>query len=180
MRLLKITGITVLILAVTILIIGLSSGKEFEVSRSIIIYRASPEVFNYVSHIRNQNNYGVWAKMDPDSEKSYTGSDAAVGFVSRWNSNVKKVGQGEQEIMKIVPQKRIETELRFKKPVETVNYAYLETTAQDENETKVTWTVGGKIEFPMNVMFLFMNMDHMLGKQLDEGLVNLKTILEKP
>ena len=179
MKLFNIIAITIVSLVSLMLLVALFVDSNFEVTRSVIIYKPTPEVFNYVSHIRNQDAYSAWAKKDPKSERSYTGSDASVGFVSRWKSTVKDVGQGEQEITKIIPQKRIEMELRFKKPYESTNYAYMETTALDEAETKVTWSFSGKMKYPTNLMLLFMNLEQTVGKQLNEGLTNLKTILEK-
>jgi hypothetical protein len=35
------------------------------------------------------------------------------------------------------------------------------------------------MKYPMNIMLLFMNMDEMLGKDLETGLVNLKAVMEK-
>jgi hypothetical protein len=35
------------------------------------------------------------------------------------------------------------------------------------------------MKYPMNLMLLFFNMDEMLGKDLNTGLTDLKTILEK-
>lgn len=179
MKLVKIVSITLFSILSLFLLIAAFVNGNYEVSRSIIIYTPTPEVFTYVSHIRNQDAYSAWAKKDPNSEKSYTGSDASVGFVARWNSKVKEVGQGEQEIIKITPGKRIDMELRFKKPYKSVNYAYMETTALDEAETKVTWSFSGNVPYPMNISLLFLNMEPLVGKQLNEGLVNLKAILEK-
>jgi hypothetical protein len=33
--------------------------------------------------------------------------------------------------------------------------------------------------YPMNIMLVFMNMDEILGKDLETGLNNLKGVLEK-
>jgi len=55
--------------------------------------------------------------------------------------------------------------------------AYLKTTSITPNETKVTWGMKGKSKYPMNIMNLVI--DKLLGKDIDEGLVNLKTVLEK-
>jgi hypothetical protein len=40
--------------------------------------------------------------MDPNMKKTYTGTDAEVGFISAWESTDKNVGVGEQEIKKII------------------------------------------------------------------------------
>ena len=38
--------------------------------------------------------------------------------------------------------------------------------------------ISGKMKYPMNLMTLFMDMETMLSSDLDEGLKNLKEILE--
>ena len=59
------------------------------------------------------------------------------------------------------------------------NSAYMTTDAVSENQTKVTWAFDGKMNYPMNVMMPIINMDKMLGDQLQAGLNDLKIILEK-
>jgi len=179
MKLLKVIILALISIVLLLLIIAAFIDRNYAVSRSITIYKPTPEVFAYVSHIKNQDVYSVWTKKDPNVEKSYTGSDASVGFISRWNSKINEVGEGEQEIKKISPGKRIDMELRFKRPFEATDYAYMETTALDETETKVTWGFTGKMNYPMNALLLFMDMENILGSQLNEGLVNLKAVLEK-
>ncbi len=53
------------------------------------------------------------------------------------------------------------------------------TESSSENATKVKWGFSGRMDYPMNLMLLFMNMEEMLGKDLDKGLQNLKAVLEK-
>jgi len=36
----------------------------------------------------------------------------------------------------------------------------------------------GHMNYPMNLMLLFMDMEQMIGKDFDQGLANLKTVLE--
>jgi len=102
-----------------------------------------------------------------------------VGFVSAWDSEMNEVGKGEQEIKKIIEGDRIDFELRFIKPFEATDNAYMSTESVADSSTKVTWGFNGRMNYPMNLMLLTMNMDEMLGKDLQEGLVNLKANLEK-
>ena len=53
------------------------------------------------------------------------------------------------------------------------------TEAIDANSTKVSWGFESQMNYPMNIMKVFMNMSEMIGKDFSTGLVNLKTILEK-
>ena len=110
-------------------------------------------------------------------EKKFTGTDGEVGSVSYWNGN-KEVGEGEQEITKIVPGERIESELRFLKPFKSTSDAYMTTEEEGPNATKVTWGFSGKNKFPTSIFMLFMNMDKAVGRDFEDGLGSLKGILE--
>lgn len=179
MKILKTIGLTIGGLIALVLIIALFVNKKYEVVREITINKPQEEVFDYIKQIKNQDNYSVWARKDPNMKKEYRGADATVGFVSAWDSEMKDVGKGEQEIKKIVEDQRIDMELRFKKPFEATDYASMSTEAVGPNSTKVKWGFNGAMPYPMNLMLLFMNMDEMLGKDLATGLTNLKAILEK-
>jgi hypothetical protein len=48
-----------------------------------------------------------------------------------------------------------------------------------QNRLMLNGDFDGKMNYPMNLMLVFMDMDKMLGDQLNQGLVNLKTILER-
>jgi hypothetical protein len=172
--LLGIVGIIALLL-----VIALVLKKDYAVVREITINKPKAEVFNYIKYLKNQDDYSVWAKMDPNMKKEYRGTDGTVGFVSAWDSKEDNVGKGEQEIKQINEGDRIDMELRFIEPFEANDNAYMTTESISENETKVKWGFNGRMDYPMNLMLLFMNMDEMLGKDLETGLQNLKANLEK-
>ena len=179
MKILKRILIVVVIIIAVPLIAALFIKGDYAVVRETTISKPKQEVFSYIKEIKNQNNYSVWNMKDPKSKMEYTGTDGTVGFISSWDSEMKEVGKGEQEIKKIAEGERIDMELRFKKPFEATDYAYMTTEAIDSTHTKVSWGFTGKMPYPMNFMCLFMNMDKMLGPDLQSGLDNLKGILEK-
>ena len=55
----------------------------------------------------------------------------------------------------------------------------MQTDALGEQQTKVTWGFYSKMPYPVNIMLLFMNLEDHLGKDLQDGLNNLKGVLEK-
>jgi hypothetical protein len=112
-------------------------------------------------------------------KKTYSGTDGNVGFIAGWESSNDEVGTGEQEIKKIIEGQRLELELRFKVPYESEANAYMTTDAISATETRLKWGLKGKMQYPMNLMLVAMNMDKMLGKELQTGLDNLKVLLEK-
>jgi hypothetical protein len=162
-----------------ILLIALFVEKDFAVERDVIIEQPKEVVFDYVKHIKNQDNYTKWNKMDPNSKKTYTGTDGTVGFVAAWDSENDEVGKGEQEITKIIEGERIESELRFQEPFESTSPAFMTTEAVGPNKTKVSWGFSGHMNYPMNLMLLFIDMEEELGKDMQQGLDNLKLELEK-
>jgi uncharacterized protein YndB with AHSA1/START domain len=179
MKILKIVLIGIAAIIALALIVAAFTKKDYAVVREITINKPKQEVFDYVKFLKNQDNYSKWAMMDPNMKKTYTGTDGTVGFVSAWDSQEKNVGAGEQEIKGITNGERIDFELRFKRPFEATDYAYMTTEDAGNNQTKVKWGFNGKMKYPMNLMLLCMDMDKMLGKDLDTGLSNLKSILEK-
>ncbi|MEZ4808840.1 MAG: SRPBCC family protein [Allomuricauda sp.] len=165
-------------LVVLILILALLAPKTYDVSRSIEIAQPKKAVFDNLRSLKNQDEWSPWAKKDLNMAKKFTGTDGQVGATSYWNGN-KDVGEGEQEITKIVDGERIESQLRFLKPWKSTSDAYLVTEEVGKDKTKVTWGFTGKNKFPFSIMMLFMNMDKMVGKDFEEGLSNLKQTLEK-
>ena len=164
-------------LVLLILFLAIIAPKSFSVSRTIEIAKPKTEVFENLKFLKNHDAWSPWNKRDPNMEKKFTGTDGEVGATSYWNGN-KDVGEGEQEITKIVDGERIESELRFLKPWKSTSDAYLTTESIGADTTKVTWGFSGKNTFPNSIFMLFMNMDKAVGGDFEEGLASLKSILE--
>lgn len=160
------------------LIIALFVEQDFKVERSINIQgKQQEEVFNYLKHLKNQNEWSVWQQMDPEMKQSYKGQDGTVGFISAWSSQNENVGKGEQVITVLHYPNRIETALRFKEPFESSNTAYFDIQRAESGVT-VHWGIKGTTPYPFNIMGLFYNMENEMGPDLEEGLKNLKKELE--
>lgn len=162
-----------------ILIVALFVDGDIKVSKSVQIDASVSDVYNYVSKLKNQDNYSVWQKMDPNMEKTYSGEDGTVGFISAWKSDNENVGSGEQEITKLVANREITCELRFKEPFEANNTAHFYMEPQGNSSTKISWEFEGGMPWPSNIMLLFMDMEKTLGEDLQTGLQNLKKIIEE-
>jgi len=165
-------------LILLVLVLALIAPKSYDVFRTIEINKPRSDVFAYLKYLKKQEEWSPWQKKDPNMEKKFTGTDGTVGAVSYWNGN-KEVGEGEQEITKIIEGERMEGELRFLKPWKSTSNCYLQADEIGVKSTKVTWGFTGKNKFPFSIMMLFMSMDKMVGKDFEEGLSDLKNILEK-
>ena len=179
MKTLKRILLVLLALVAILLLIALFVKKDYAVEREITINKPVNEVFDYIKPLKNQDNYSVWNRKDPAMKREYIGTDGTVGFVTSWDSEISDVGKGAQEIKKITEKERIDMELRFEKPFKATDYAYFVTEPKDSTHTNVKWGFYGKMNYPMNLILLCFSMDEMLGKDLNHGLTDLKSILEK-
>lgn len=179
MKVVKILLALILTVVAVLLIAGLFLKKDFHVEREVTINKPKDQVFNYIKYVKNQDNFSKWNLADPGMKKDYVGADGTVGFVYKWESTNKEVGQGEQTITKIVEGERMEAALHFVKPFESNAQCFFTTEAVDATQTKVKWGFDSKMPYPMNVMQLFMDMDKQIGGDFQTGLNNLKAVLEK-
>jgi hypothetical protein len=179
MKALKIIGLSIVGIVALVLIVALFINGKYEVEREVNINKSKQEVYDYVKYLKNQDNFSVWAKADPAMKKEFTGEDATVGCMASWDSENPDVGKGEQKIIKIAEGERIDYELHFIEPFESTDFAFLTTTAVNDSVTSVKWGFHGEMKYPMNLMMLFMDMEAMLAPDLQNGLNNLKGILEK-
>lgn len=178
MKLLRIILISLISLIAVVLVAALIAPRDYEVETSVEISDELMDVFDYVVLLKNQDAFSVWSGMDPKMQKTFTGTDGTVGFISAWTSEDKNVGRGEQEITGIDPYKKIDYELRFIEPFESTNDAWIKFESTDNNTTRVMWGIKGEMSYPMNLMIPLMSMNKKLEKDLSQGLDNLKVILE--
>lgn len=172
MKFLKYTLFTLVGLIVLLLVIALFVPRTFHAEGTAVINRPNAEVFDFVKHIKNQEQYGVWFRMDPHIRKSYEGTDGTVGFRYTWKSD--EVGNGAQVITKIEEGKRIDMDLFFQDSKEP-SKSFITTEAVAGNQTKVRWVIDGKMPYPFNLMGLCYDMN----KDFEQGVLNLKEVLEK-
>ena len=169
-------------LIAVLLIVALFIPEQIVVIRKITIHRHQIEVFDYVKHLKNQEKYGVWWKADPNMKITPSGIDGTVGYIHAWKSTDDRVGEGQQKIISIREDSTssiMEIELKFIKPFKSNNPSYMRTETISKSSTNVTWAITSNMPYPMNLLGAVMNMEKMLGDDLEQGLKNLKVILEK-
>lgn len=179
MKFFKLFLIILVVLIVIFLLVAAVVPSSYNVERAVKIEKPRSEVFEYVKYLKNQDDYSKWANIDPGMKKEFRGEDGTVGFVSAWDSDHPDVGKGEQEIVGMQEGLRIDYELRFLEPFESTSPAFMTTDSLDSTLTEVKWGFHGDMPYPMNIMLLFMDMEEMLGNDLEAGLENLKGLLEE-
>ena len=163
-------------LLVLLLIIALFMKRQHYVKREIIINAPLQKVFDYLKLLKNQDEFNKHAMAGSDRKREFKGTDGTVGYIYAWSGN-KDAGEGEKEIKNIIEGKRIETEIRFVKPMTVTASIIMETESLSDDQTKVTWSNAGTLKYPINIMIPMME-KHVV-KDMDSSLSTLKNILEK-
>src|SRR5258706_2701110 len=158
------------------LLIALFTKREHYVNREIIINVPRQKVFDYVKLLKNQDEFNKHAMAGPDRKREFKGTDGTVGYIYAWSGN-KNAGEGEKEIKNIIERTRIETEIRFVKPMAATASIIMETESLPDNQTKVSWSNAGTLKYPLNIMIPMM--EKQVAKGMGISLSTLKNILEK-
>ena len=173
---LSVLAVIIVLLILLFLIIPLFIKKEYVVEQKVVIGKPTPVVFDFVKLLGNQVHYNKWVMMDPNVKRTTSGIDGTVGFITTWESQVKNVGKGEQEITHIMAEKQIDSKVRFEKPFKNVADVYMTTKTIAFEKTELTWNMSGQNKYPMNIMNLFI--PGMLARDMAESLKKLKELLD--
>lgn len=150
--------------------------KDMIIEKSVVINKPKKDIYDYLKNIRNQDEFSIWNMTDPNQKVATTGTDGTVGFIYSWDSQNKNVGAGSQEITLLIPNERIDCDLRFERPMKNVAKASFVLEEISKKETKVSWTFRGPTKFPMSLFsFIFKKM---LGKDMAKSMDNLKAKME--
>ncbi|HEX4131780.1 MAG TPA: SRPBCC family protein [Pirellulales bacterium] len=150
---------------------------ELHVERSATIAAEPAAVFAQVNDFHRWQEWSPWTRLDPEAKNSFEGPEAGKGAIFRWAGNA-QVGEGSMTIVESRPDELIRIHLEFVKPFEGTNNV-LFTFKPEGDGTLVTWDMLGKKNFVCKAMCLVMNMQKMIGSEFDQGLANLKGVVEQ-
>ncbi len=117
-----------------------------------------------------------WEELDPNMQKTFEGPAAGVGQSYAWSST-KEVGKGRMTIEESVPGRKVGMKLEFVAPMKSTATCAL-TLADTPTGSLVTWSMDGNHNFIGKALGMFMDMDNMLGTDIEKGLARLKTVAE--
>ena len=117
-----------------------------------------------------------WEKLDPNMQKTFEGPAAGVGQSYAWSG--KEAGKGKMTIEESVPGQKVGMKLEFVEPMASTATCAL-TLAGTPTGSSVTWSMDGNHNFIGNALGMFMNMDAVLGTDIEKGLAQLKTVAEE-
>ena len=90
------------------------------------------------------------------------------------------VGSGRMEILEASVPSKIVIKLRFLQAVRRSQHRRVHNTAAGRCRLSPTWTMSwARAVFMSRLMQVFINLDHMIGRDFEVGLANLKKLTEK-
>jgi effector-binding domain-containing protein len=159
------------------LILAIIGPKNVDVAREITINKPAAMVKEKLGDFRFfQEKWSPWSPLDPEMKVSYKGNPGEPGHYYEWSGN-KKVREGSMEIAEIKGDTIVQNIGFGKNGKEGMSQAYL-IAQENNNATTVKWQMHFDIGFLHRPFMLFMNMEKMIGEKYEEGLANLKGVLE--
>ena len=163
---------------VVFLIVVALQPSDFRIERSATMRAPAPAAFAQVNDFQNWQAWSPWEKVDPALKRQYEGPKAGTGAVYAWQGN-KDVGEGRMTIMESRPAEVVRIKLEFFKPFAATNTAEFSFKPAGADTTAVTWSMAGQNTFLSKAISLFIDMDRMVGGMFDQGLTQMKAIVER-
>lgn len=174
--LIGVAGVLVLFVAVVA-----TRPSAYHVEREIEIAAPADLVFGVLNDLHQFAGVLVlfgspWETRDPNMQKTFEGPAAGVGQSYAWSGN-REVGKGKMTIEESVPGQKVGMKLEFLEPMKSTATCAL-TLGGTPTGSFVTWSMAGNHNFMGKALGMFMDMDNMLGKDIEKGLARLKTVAE--
>jgi Polyketide cyclase / dehydrase and lipid transport len=178
-EIIAIIAIALAIAVAVVLILASTKPDTFSVQRAAVVKVPAVKIFPLINNFHQWAKWSPWEDRDPAMKRTYSGTESGRGAVYAWDGN-KNVGSGRMEILDATSPSKIVIKLDFFKPFEGHNTAEFTMLSRGDNATtNVTWVMRGPAPFMNRVMQVFMNLDKMIGKDFEAGLVNLRKLTEK-
>ncbi len=174
MKILKIILFIIAGIIILFFTIGTFLPASYSVSKSIAINAPDSIIYKNIADFHNFNKWNPWLKIEPNTPMTYNGEPLTTGHSCEWNG--KKTGEGIMTLTDSEPNKTVNIDLKFIRPME--NLAFMNFVIEpDGNANKLTWTMSGEcnsvIEKWMGVMTKII-----MKSDFDKGLNELKSLSE--
>ncbi len=174
---LKIIGIVIAVVIAAVVILVATKPDTFHIQRTASINATPDKIFPHIGDLHAWEAWSPYLKLDPAMKTRYSGAPAGIGAVYEWQGN-SNAGAGRVTITDITPPNQVMIKLDMFKPFIAHNDVTFTLQAKGD-ATDVTWAMDGRNTIFSKVMSVFIDMDRMVGGQFEEGLANLKTVVEK-
>ncbi|MFL5751828.1 MAG: SRPBCC family protein [Bacteroidia bacterium] len=173
MKILKKTGIFLLVLLVVYTIAMFFFSSKAYVERSLVINADKQTVFNQVNNLKNWEKWSPWHRIDPEMKITYSDTVEGKGAWYSWESKHKKVGNGKMTITGSYPTDSIQNDMNFMdNGVAKGSFYFMET----DGKTTVKWTM--QSDAPFFFRWITVMMDKWVGPDFERGLHYLDSVCQ--
>jgi hypothetical protein len=162
---------------VAFVIVVATRPDAYHVERSTRIGAPAEAVFASVSDFRSFPSWSPWQRRDPTMRTTFSTPSSGVGATYAWEGN-KEVGKGKMTFTESQAPTRTRQRLEFFEPFASVAESGMDIKPEGDAAAMVTWSMDGKSNFVGKAFSMFMDMDKAIGKDFEEGLGNLKHLVE--
>jgi hypothetical protein len=159
-----------------VVLYALTRPRTFHVARAAFIDAPPDSIHAILTDLRRGAEWSPYEKKDPQMKTSFEGPPTGPGAVMHWDGN-RDVGAGSLTIADASPH-RIALKLDMTRPMRAHNIVEY-TLAPRGGGTDLTWAVHGPMNPLSRVMCLVLDMDKMIGRDLEQGLRDLKALAER-
>lgn len=165
------------LLALLILLVAVAYllPREVRVARSITIDAPPDAVFPFLNSLEESAKWSPWLDRDPEAQLSYSGPASGVGNTLEWASEHPQVGHGKQTITESAANAHVTTALDFG-DMGTAQAAF--SLAPAGTGTLVTWSFQSDMGLNPLARWMGLMMDRWVGTDYEQGLSNLKALVE--
>ncbi|MBK8192876.1 MAG: SRPBCC family protein [Lewinellaceae bacterium] len=173
MKALKFLLYAVLGLLALWMLLGLFARKNYHIERSTEIDAPIELVHEQVSFFKNFKHWSPWHVYDPNIQTNIEGTDGSPGAIYTWSGN-DKVGKGNQVLKSVTPT-RVDLDVSYNSWGASPAFFQLE---EKGKKTNITWAMDMHVPFPWNAFAMLTDVNAFVGKDFENGLVNLKKVCE--
>lgn len=167
----------IIVLAVAALLLYATTRPDtFAVQRSTVVQAGTDKLFPLINDLHQFNTWNPYARKDPAMQIRYRGPASGPGAAFDFSGN-KDAGKGSVEVTGGQAPTRVDMVLHMIEPFEGRNQISFTLTPQD-NATLVTWAMHGPSLYISKLIGIFIDMDHMIGRDFEAGLAQLKAVAE--
>ncbi|MFW0791362.1 SRPBCC family protein [Gordonia sp. CPCC 205333] len=150
--------------------------STFTVVRATVIDAVPDAIFGYLADFHEWAKWTPWEDPELEMTRTYSGPPSGPGAEYSWFV-AENGATGFMRMVRTNTPHDGEVHIEFRKPTAVVLDLTYELTAQDA-QTDVAWTLVGKHSLMTRAAAATGMLDKIAGKQLDQGLEQLKSVVE--
>mgnify|MGYP000849006270 FL=1 len=141
------------------------------IERSAVIDAEPSRILPLLTDLRAWQQWSPWEGLDPELQRTYTGPETGPGARYVWSGN-RKAGAGTMQITD-ASDRSVDIDLAFTRPFKSQSKVRFDLAPSDAGTT-VVWSMRTPRTLMTRVFGVFMNLERVIGRDLEKGLAQLQ------